>query len=141
MHRETNAGREIHAVSKRRVEKKDTSQDRHSLIRRGRRRLLLVVGAAALGAGIIATIFFWPGVSGKSSRAYALAPESALPTNVRQAPPTVREAYRFAIANRDILKQIPCYCGCGAEHQSNAECYIKDVRPDGSIEFDLMSFG
>jgi len=70
-----------------------------------------------------------------------LAPESALPTNVRQAPPTVREAYRFAIANRDILKQIPCYCGCGAEHQSNAECYIKDVRPDGTIEFDLMSFG
>jgi hypothetical protein len=128
-------------MSKRRVGKKVTSQDRHSLIRRGRRRLLLVVGAAALGAGIIATIFFWPGVSGKSSRAYALAPESALPTNVRQAPPTVREAYRFAIANRDILKQIPCYCGCGAEHQSNAECYIKHVRPDGSIEFDLMSFG
>ena len=128
-------------MSKRCVGKKDTSQDRHSLIRRGRRRLLLVVGVAALGAGIIATIFLWPGVSGKSSRAYALAPESALPAKIREAPPIVREAYRFAIANRDILKQIPCYCGCGAKHQSNAECYIKDVRPDGSIEFDLMSFG
>jgi hypothetical protein len=128
-------------MSKRHVRKKDTSQDRQSLVSGARRRFLLVVGATALGAGIIAAIFFWPGESGKSSRAYALAPESALPTNLRQAPPTVREAYRFAIANRDILKQIPCYCGCGAEHQSNAECYIKDVRPDGSIEFDLMSFG
>jgi hypothetical protein len=54
----------------------------------------------------------------------------------------VRDAYRFAIANRDILRQIPCYCGCGAEgHKSNADCYIKDVRPDGSIVFDPMSFG
>jgi hypothetical protein len=78
---------------------------------------------------------------GKTSRAYALAPESALPANVRQAPPGVREAYRFAIANRDILRQIPCYCGCGPQHESNAECYIKGVKPDGSLVFDDMSLG
>jgi hypothetical protein len=96
----------------------------------------------ALSLGLIVFAFVWLGASGKESHAYALAPESVLPDNIRQSPRSVREAYRFAIANRDMLRQIPCYCGCGAEgHKSNADCYIKDVRPDGSIVFDPMSFG
>jgi len=128
-------------MSKRRPGRRDTSQHRHFLVSRQRRRLLLVLAAAALGAGIIATTFFWPGESGKSSRAYALAPESALPPNVRRSPPTVREAYRFAVANREILQFIPCFCGCGPAHKSNADCYVKDVRGDGSIVFDDMSLG
>ena len=128
-------------MSKRRVGKKDTSRDRQSLVSGARRRLLLVVGAAALGAGIIATIFFWPGESGKSSRAYALAPESGLPAKIRKAPPGVREAYRFAVVNRDVLHQIPCYCGCGPDHKSVADCYIRDIKPNGQIEFDPMSLG
>jgi hypothetical protein len=53
----------------------------------------------------------------------------------------VREAYRFAIANRGILQQIPCYCGCGSDgHKNNADCYIRDVKSDGAIDFDQMSF-
>ena len=109
---------------------------------RRRRRLWLPGGGFALVAAIISAILLWPGRSGRTTWAYALAPESALPANIRQAPRNVRDAYRFAIANRDILRQIPCYCGCGAEgHKSNADCYIKDVRPDGSTVFDPMSFG
>lgn len=107
---------------------------------RGRRPLFLV-GAIALALGVAASALLWLGTPGKASRAYALAPESALPANIRQAPRSVRDAYRFAVANRDLLRQIPCYCGCGAEHQSNAECYIKDVKPNGEIVFDPMSFG
>jgi hypothetical protein len=105
------------------------------------RRVLLGAAGVVLLAGIVTGALFWPAGSGRTSGAFALAPESALPANVRKAPPDVREAYRFAIANRDILRKIPCYCGCGAEHQSNAECYIKDVRPDGRIQFDYMSLG
>jgi hypothetical protein len=70
-----------------------------------------------------------------------MAPEGALPDKARKAPPKVREAYRFAIANRGLLSQIPCYCGCGAEHKSDADCFIKEVRADGSIVFDGMSLG
>ena len=44
---------------------------------------------------------------------YKLAPESILPADIRKAPVEVREAYRFAIANRDTLRYIPCYCDCG----------------------------
>jgi hypothetical protein len=39
-----------------------------------------------------------------------LASESMLPDFVRDTPPQVQEAYRFAIANPDVLKYIPCYC-------------------------------
>ena len=72
----------------------------------------------------------------------ALAPESALPDFAKDAPPQVKEAYRFAIANPDVLSKFPCYCGCGAVgHKSNLQCYIKETGPDGSIEFENHAFG
>jgi len=71
---------------------------------------------------------------------YKLAPENLLPTDIRSAPEEVREAYRFAIANRDTLRYIPCYCGCGSEgHTSNASCYVKDNSTAGKLQFDRMS--
>jgi hypothetical protein len=80
--------------------------------------------------------------AGDGSVELAMAPESALPDFVRGAPPQVREAYRFAIANRELLRAVPCYCGCGAMgHRDNLDCYIKSVRPDGTIEFEHHAFG
>ena len=71
-----------------------------------------------------------------------LAPESALPESVRSAPPTVRESYRFAIANPDELAQYPCYCGCGAMgHTSNLSCYIESIDENGTISFDDHALG
>ena len=71
-----------------------------------------------------------------------LAPLSEMPDFVKDSPPQVQEAYRFAVANPEILKQMPCYCGCGAMgHQDNYECYIKEVRADGSLEFENHAFG
>jgi len=103
-------------------------------------RLPIVLGAVILGAGIIAALFVWPDQPGKTSPAYALAPESTLPAPVRRAPSKVQEAYRFAIANREVLQYIPCYCGCGAEgHTSNASCYLKDFSTPGNLVFDFMS--
>ena len=64
---------------------------------------------------------------GAAEHRYRLAPENVLSADIAKAPTEVREAYRFAIANRDTLRYIPCYCGCGAEgHMSNASCYVKD---------------
>ena len=71
---------------------------------------------------------------------YKLALENILPADIAKAPAEVREAYRFAIANRDTLKYIPCYCGCGAEgHTSNASCYFKDDSTPEKPVFDRMS--
>jgi hypothetical protein len=127
-------------MSRKRVEKNVASPPSRILANLGRRRLRLALGAVVLTTGIIAAISVWSGESGKPPHAYALAPESALPAAVRKAPAQVQEAYRCAIANRETLRWIPCFCGCGEEgHTSNADCYIKDVKPDGRIEFDFMS--
>ena len=77
-----------------------------------------------------------------SEHKYKLAPERLLPKDIRSAPLEVREAYRFAIANRDTLRYIPCYCGCGSEgHTSNASCYLKDASTPSNLMFDRMSLG
>jgi hypothetical protein len=71
---------------------------------------------------------------------YKLAPENILPADIAKAPVEVREAYRFAILNRDTLRYIPCYCGCGADgHTSNASCYFKDSSTPANPVFDRMS--
>ena len=76
-----------------------------------------------------------------------LAPESALPPAIRQAPVNVREAYRFALANQEVLSKIPCYCGCGgghsgeSPHNSVKDCFVREVRPDGTIIWDDMGLG
>jgi len=71
---------------------------------------------------------------------YQLAPEKVLPPDIAKAPAEVGEAYRFAILNRDTLRYIPCYCGCGSEgHTSNASCYFKDASTPANPVFDRMS--
>jgi hypothetical protein len=108
--------------------------------RHGKRYRLAVVATVALVAGIGAAIFFWPGGSREMPPAYALAPESVLPADIQRAPAQVRETYRFAVANREVLRWIPCYCGCGADgHTSNASCYLKDFSTSGKLVFDRMS--
>lgn len=74
-------------------------------------------------------------------RQLELAPVSQLPKEVAAAPPVVREAYQFALANPDVLKFIPCYCGCGADHGSVKDCFVREVYPDGSAVFDDMGLG
>jgi hypothetical protein len=71
---------------------------------------------------------------------YKQAPESILPPDIARAPAEIREAYRFAILNRDTLRYIPCYCGCGSDgHTSNASCYFKDNSTPANPVFDRMS--
>lgn len=64
-----------------------------------------------------------------------LAPLSEMPDYVRSASPQAQEAYRFAVANPELLKHIPCYCGCNAiGHQNNFDCYVDALDP--VVEFD-----
>ncbi len=80
--------------------------------------------------------------SSDAAREIVLAPEWALPAFVRNGPSPVKEAYRFALANPEMLATIPCHCGCGrVGHTSNLACYIDGVASDGSIVFDQHGFG
>lgn len=60
-----------------------------------------------------------------------------MPAQVRSAPAAVQQAYQFAAANPDVMKDIPCYCGCGSiGHTSNYSCYVSSVDDKGNIAFD-----
>ncbi|GAB4276132.1 MAG: hypothetical protein Kow0092_31850 [Deferrisomatales bacterium] len=71
-----------------------------------------------------------------------MAPVSELPRAIRDAPKEVRDAYRFAVANRDLLRQIPCYCSCETwRHTSNYDCYVEDDSPGKPITFSYHGLG
>ncbi len=71
-----------------------------------------------------------------------MAPLSEMPAEVQQAPVAVQQAYQFAVANPDVLEQIPCYCGCGAMgHTSNYACYVADIGPDRVVVYDNHALG
>ena len=65
-----------------------------------------------------------------------------MPSEVKSAPTTVQTAYQFAAANPDVMKNIPCYCGCGnIGHTSNYSCYVSGVDDKGKIAFDNHALG
>ncbi len=71
-----------------------------------------------------------------------MAPIGQLPLQVQRAAVAVREAYQFTVANTEVVRQIPCYCGCGAMgHTSNASCYVSDATADDRPVFDAHALG
>lgn len=71
-----------------------------------------------------------------------MMPLDQMPAEVQSAPITVQEAYSFNAANPDIMKDIPCYCGCGdIGHTSNYDCYVSAVDAGGNITFDNHALG
>ena len=111
---------------------------------KGAIRLTLVL----LGMAILATACGSPAAipSPAVNTTLKLAPASSLPPEMRKLSPEVQEAYRFAIANPDILERIRCYCGCRRlGHTSNHSCYVQsesaaerpaDFPRDGKIVLD-----
>jgi hypothetical protein len=80
--------------------------------------ILVLLGASLAGCNAV-----------RSAEAHPvyLAAMDAMPHAVQQAPAVVRNAYRFAAANAEVLQQLPCYCGCGGMgHMSNYHCFWQD---------------
>ena len=91
--------------------------------------LLLVGCSTALTGGANDALVAWPA-------------EDRWPELFSKSSTRVQEAYRFAVANQDLLQWMPCFCGCGElGHTSNANCYVQEIRSDGSVLLDSMSFG
>ena len=63
------------------------------------------------------------------------------PAFILREPPEVRALYEFQILNGDLMRYMPCFCGCQWEddHRNNRDCYIDRVNPDGSVVFDSMA--
>jgi hypothetical protein len=55
----------------------------------------------------------------------------------------VRATYDFAAQHPEVLKFVPCYCGCGSEgHSSNESCFIARRDARGNVtEWDTHGYG
>ena len=92
-----------------------------------------------------------------STSAKAIVDKQAPPAVVRKtAPPLpamgfapvrpmniVRATYDFAAQHPEVLKYVPCYCGCGADgHSANESCFVARRDARGNVlEWDTHGFG
>jgi len=102
------------------------------------RKILFLIVIAALTATAVSTC----STSQSDEVRLAMTPLDQMPMDVQSAPVAVREAYQFNVANPDIMKNIPCYCGCGnIGHTSNYDCYVSSVDDKGNIAFENHALG
>ena len=91
--------------------------------------------------GILATVSL-PACSSQKSDDLSMLSMDQMPAEVQSAPVSVQMAYQFATANPDVMKNIPCYCGCGnIGHTSNYSCYVSSIDDKGKITFDNHALG
>ena len=103
------------------------------------RRAMLFIFLVSLASGLLVGC---SGTVASADNTLAMAPMSQMSTEVRNAPAVTQQAYQFAVANPEVMKQIPCYCGCGAMgHTSNYTCYVQSAEASGKITFDTHALG
>ncbi|PTN32162.1 PCYCGC domain-containing protein, partial [Bacillus sp. Rc4] len=53
-------------------------------------------------------------------------------------PEDMQNLYKAAAMNKELLENIPCYCGCGESvgHKSNYDCFVYKYKKDNSIVWD-----
>ena len=64
------------------------------------------------------------------------------PAAYRAAPEQTRDAYRYAIDRPDVLRWMPCFCGCVNDgHESNVDCFVRTRLAEGRVVLDPHGFG
>jgi len=93
--------------------------------------LLVLLGSGSMGIGY----GIWRQAAPRTTQHVMTASLAHLPDYVQNAGTDVQVAYQFAVDNAEILKQIPCYCGCEKMlgHTHNLACYVTVFNPDGSV--------
>lgn len=56
---------------------------------------------------------------------------------------TTRAVYKFAAEHPEVLKYVPCYCGCESTgHGHNESCFVKQRDAKGNVvEWDIHGYG
>lgn len=110
------------------------------------RVLAASVAAAALLAGALVAAQSAAPRPMTSRSAQAARPLPPLPNPgfapARPADMT-RQVYEFAARHPDVLKYIPCYCGCETSgHPHNESCFVQSRDAQGQVTaWDMHGFG
>jgi len=66
------------------------------------------------------------------------ASTEVLPTFLDVQSDEMKLVYQAAAKAHDILKWMPCYCGCGdsAGHLNNFNCFVAEIRESGEVVWD-----
>jgi hypothetical protein len=53
-----------------------------------------------------------------------------------------RQAYEFAGRHPEVIKYVPCYCGCERNgHTSNESCFVRSRDAKGGVAWDAHGWG
>lgn len=53
----------------------------------------------------------------------------------------IQHSYAFAARREDVVRYLPCYCGCARQgHTSLRSCFLKSRTADGQPVWDAMGF-
>ena len=58
------------------------------------------------------------------------------PAGMEEADAEILEAYVFAAKHPEVLRYMPCYCGCEdprTAHESNYDCFIDGIDRSGEV--------
>ncbi|WP_313891966.1 PCYCGC motif-containing (lipo)protein [Psychrobacillus sp.] len=66
------------------------------------------------------------------------ASTDVLPAFLDAQPEEMKIIYQASAKAHDILKWMPCYCGCGdsAGHESNFNCFVDEIKDSGEVVWD-----
>ncbi|MEI4772016.1 PCYCGC motif-containing (lipo)protein [Psychrobacillus sp. FJAT-51614] len=66
------------------------------------------------------------------------ASTDVLPTFLDKQSDDMKLVYQAAAKANDILKWMPCYCGCGdsAGHLNNFNCFVQEIKESGEVVWD-----
>jgi hypothetical protein len=113
------------------------------------RRISTFAAALVLAAGVV-----WVGVDAQAQKPATPQPSAAarkitfppIPTPGYAAPrpvDQVRAVYQFAAEHPEVLKFVPCYCGCESTgHPHNESCFVMSRDANGNVtQWDTHGYG
>jgi hypothetical protein len=111
------------------------------------RVLSLAVLATALGVAVLSAQTAKkpaaPAAPSKAAMAVTMPPIPALPYSPGRPVDQTRAVYKFAAEHPEVLKFVPCYCGCESTgHPHNESCFVKRRDAKGNVvEWDTHGYG
>lgn len=109
-------------------------------------------GVAAAAVALTGAVAVFAQAPASKAQAVAAAPAKAAQMELPPLPnpgfaparplAMTRMAYEFAARHPEVIKYVPCYCGCERNgHGSNESCFVKGRDAKGAVAWDPHGWG